>query len=530
MGGRRTFWIALGAVLVLGIHPLLRVIAEAAGDADAFWLTVTSPETRNSLWTTIQLGVATTSIAVLVGTTLAWLSTRTDLPGQRWLGTILTIPYIVPPYISAVAWINLANPEVGILNTWLGPGTLDIYTFGGIAWVLALSFYPYVYLTVRAALKNADPSLEDAARMSGAGTWRVLRDVSLPLMRPAIATSGGLVLMATVSAFGAPALLDAHRRVPVLSTRIYESLTSDLDGIHYASSLATLLFLFALVPMLVPTARHAVLTGKASRPSLVRLGRSRGPVIGLVLLFVIAAVVLPALAVCGTAFLRIAGDFSFDNLTLDNFRVLSRPESTEAIGNSLWLGVCAATIAVLLGGAIAFIQIRTRHRGRSALAALATIPLATPGTVLAIGLLLAWTRPIDLRNTAWILLAAYVAKYVALASRAIGEGLGTVDTALAEAARMSGARSWFRLRTVWIPLALPSIVAGWFLVFMPSFSELTMSLILVGPGLDTIGTRMFELQEYEGPVAASALATVVLGLVVFSNVLVKALSKGRYGI
>lgn len=530
MAGRRVFWVATVVVLLVGIHPLVRVVGEAAGDAEAFWTTVTSEEARDALWTTLKLGLLTTLLAVVLGTALAWLGARTDLPGRKLLGTVLTIPYIVPPYISAVAWINLANPEVGILNTWLGRGTVDIYSFGGIAWVLGLSFYPYVYLTVRAALENADPALEDAARMSGAGTWRVLKDVSLPLMRPAIVSSGGLVLMATVSAFGAPALLGAHQRIDVLSTRIYESLTSDLDGIRYASSLATLLFLFALVPLLVPATRHAVLTGKASRPSVVRLGRARLVVIGAVLAFVVLAVALPALAVCGTAFLRIAGRFTLDNLTLENFSVLSRPESSEAITNSLWLGAAAATAAVVLGGTIAFLHVRTRQRGRGFLAGLASVPLATPGTVLAIGILLAWTRPLDLRNTVWILLIAYVAKYVALAARAIGEGLGTVDVALPEAARMSGARGWFRLRTIWIPLVLPSIVAGWFLVFMPSFSELTMSLILVGPGLDTIGTRMFELQEYEGPTAASVLATVVLGLVVFSNGLVRVLSKGRFGI
>lgn len=529
--GRRAFWIAAAVLLVLGVHPVLRVVLEAGcGGGAGFRGALADEGALEALGTTARLALATTALAVLIGTAVAWLGARTDLPGRRILGTILAVPYIVPPYIAAVAWINLANPEVGLFNAVLGRGTLDIYSFGGLTWVLALSFYPYVDLTVRAALQNADPALEDAARMSGAGTWRIFRDVALPLMAPAMATSGGLVFMATASAFGAPALIGAHARLDVLSTRIYESLALGPGGLRQASGLATLLLAFALVPLVLPARRYAVLGGKASRPGVVRLGRARVPLAAAAALFALVAVVLPALAVVGTAFLRIAGDFRPGNLTLENFAILARPDTARAVLLSLGLGAAAATAALALGGAVAAVVVRARLRGRGLLSAMASLPLAAPGTVLAIGLLLAWNRPVDLRNTAWILLVAYVAKHAALAARAIGEGLGTVDAALADAARLSGARLAFRIRSIWIPLVLPSLVAAWFLVFLPSFSELTMSVILAGPGLDTIGTRMFELQEYEGPAAASVLATVVLGFVVLANSGLRLLTRGRFGL
>jgi iron(III) transport system permease protein len=517
-------------VLVLGILPLVFVVLRAVRSGDAFWPTVTSRPALDALVATLRLSLGTTILAVLLGAPFAWLTTRTDLPWRPFLRSVLAIPYIIPPYVAAVAWINLANPEVGFLNTLLGRGTLDIYSMGGLTWVMALSFYPFVFLTVRAALVNADPALEDAARMSGASTWRVLKDVSLPLMRPAILSSAGLVFMATASAFGAPALIGGPARIDVLSTQIFESVTGGLGGMAQASSLSCLLFAFALIPVLLRSTRHAVLGGKASRPTLIRLGRARRPLHVLLLGFVLFAILLPALAVALTAFMRVAGDLSADNFTLDNLRTLLRPDSARAITTSLGLAVGAATAAVVLGGLVAFLQVKSGHPGRGFLSGLLQAPLATPGTVLALGLILVWTQPISLTNTVWILLIAYVAKYAALASRAVGEGLGTVDDALAEAARMSGAKGLFRLRTVWIPLILPSLVAGWFLVFMPSFSELTMSVLLVGPGLETVGTRMFEMQEYEAPTAASVLATVVLALVVGSNVLLRLLSKGRYGI
>jgi iron(III) transport system permease protein len=521
---------ALAAILVFGILPLAAVVYRAATSGATFVDTVTSTRAWEALANTLWLCLGTTTLALLLGAPLAWLTTRTDLPGRRFFRATLTIPYIIPPYIAAVAWINLANPQVGFLNRLLGEGTINIYSLGGLTWVMALSFYPYVYLTVRAALESADPSLEDAARMSGAGTWRVLRDISLPLVRPAMVASGGLVFLVTASAFGAPAIIGNAAQLHFLSTRIVDALDSGLGGIAAAASLSCLLFAFALVPLFLRTRQHAVLSGKAARPTLVRLGAARRPLFAAALLFVLSAVFLPCAAVAATAFMRVAGDLSPSNFTTDNLRVLLRPDNLDAFWTSLGLGAAAATIAVLFGGLIAWLQGKTKVRGRHGLGALLAIPLATPGTVLALGLILVWTTPIRLVDTIWILLIAYVVRYAALAARAIGEGLGTIDDALPEAARMSGARGLFLLRTIWVPLALPSIVAGWFLVFMPTFSELTMSVLLVSGETDTIGRRLFHLLEYESPMEASVLATVVLALVIGANLLLRVTSRGKYGV
>ena len=531
MTRRAPAWFAVAALAVagLGLLPLVLVLSKAATNGDVLAETLQSSQAWRALRATLELSLATTALALLLGAPLAWLTTRTDLPWQGFFRATLTIPYIVPPYIAAVAWITLANPEVGFLNLLLGKGALDIYSMGGLTWVLGLSFYPYVFLTVRSSLESADPSLEDAARMSGAGTWRVVRDVSLPLMRPALIASGGLVFMATASAFGAPVLIGNAAGIDFLSTTIYEAAVSGLGGMAEASSLAVLLFAFALVPMWLRGTQHAVLTGKATPPTRVRLGAARMPIAGLALLFVVIGVLVPAAAVAVTSFLRVAGDLSPTNFTLENFAVLGRGENTRAVLTSLGLAAAAATGAVVLGGVIAGLQVKTRLPGRHLLAGLAALPLATPGTVLALGLILAWTTPFRLVNTIWILLIAYIAKYVALAARSIGEGLGTLDDALPDAARVSGAKGVFLLRTIWIPLVLPSIVAGWFLVFMPAFSELTMSVLLMGPDVETVGIRMYKLRDYSNPTSASVLATVVLALVIGSNVLLRRLSKGRYG-
>lgn len=529
--GRARFWIALVAILVLGILPLGLVVKRALGAGDVFWETVLSADALDALLATLHLAVGTTVLALLLGAPAAWLTTRSDVPWRGFFRTSLTTPYIVPPYIAALAWITLADPDIGFLNAPFGTDVFDIFSMNGLIWVMGLSFYPYVFLTVRAALESADPSLEDAARMSGAGPWRVIKDVALPLARPALLSSGGLVFMATASAFGAPVLIGNRAEIDFLSTRVVDLWNDDLQGIAKASSLACLLFAFALIPMLLRARHHAVLTGKASQPTLVKLGRARRPIHVALCLLVLVAVLLPIGAVALTACLRFAGDLSPSNFTLAKFGdVLGTPANAKALWNSLWLAAAAATIAVGLGFLLAWLQVKTKRRGRHLLAGLAALPLATPGSVLAIGLFLFWVGPVRLVYTVWILLVAYVAKHVALAARALAEGIGAVDDALPDAARMSGARGFLLFRTVWAPLVMPSIVAGWFLVFMPAFSELTMSVILTDTEIETIGVRMYRMREYKSPTQASVLATIVLGLVIGSNLLLRRLSGGRYGV
>jgi iron(III) transport system permease protein len=534
LGRRISFAGTFALVFVVGVLPLVLVVGRALADPAVLRDAWSASETWRATLATLRLSTGSALLAVVIGTPLAWLVTRTDLPASRLVRSLVTLPYVIPPYVAAVAWINLASPRVGLFNRLFGEGTFDIYSMGGLTWVMGLSLYPYVFLTVAAALENADPSLEDAARMSGAGTWRVLKDVSLPIMRPAVLSSGVLVFLATASAFGAPVLIGGPARIDVLSTLVYDSLWSGAEGIARAAAQACVLFAFVLLPLLFRATRHAVVSGKASRPSVVRLGRVRPAVCAGVGGFVVLAVLLPGLSVAVHAFLRIEGDYSASNWTLENLRLLTRPDTGGVVLTSLLLAAGAAVLSLAIGGVVAFFSVKTRLRGRGVLAAATALPLATPGTVLALGLILLWMDPLGLgrglTNTLWILLLAYVARFGALAARALAEGLGTVDDVLPEAARMSGARGWTRVRTIWIPLVFPSITAGFFLVFMPAFSELTMSVLLVGPGIDTVGTRMFELMDYEAPTSANVLATVVLALVVGSNALLRILSRGRYGL
>lgn len=525
---RLAWWVPGAALLVLTVAPILLVLlrsvfTDAGPDLSHYRTALDDPANRQALWNTVTISLATVVVSLLVGLPLAWLVARTDLPARGRLRALLLLPYVVPPYLGAIAWINLANPTVGWLNRLADAPVLNIYTVPGIVWVLSQFFYTFVYLSALTALEQADPSLEEAARVSGASPLRVLTTVTLPLIRPAILSGAFLVFAAAAAAFGVPALIGTPGRIHLLTTRIYGYVkTGGLEGASVAAALSAVLFLAAvttsaLADRLAHARRITALTGKPAAPSRIRLGRWRWPA------FVFASAVftltclLPMLAIILTSFMQVVGRFEWSNFTLDKYRyvLLTRPDTARGFINSAVVSFGAATLAVVLGTAIAYLRghPRLRLRGSRALDACVTLPYATPGTILALGLILLWSRPFRLTDTLWILLIAYLAKYLSFAVRALTTNVQQVDITLEEASRTSGAGFWTTIARIWLPLLKPAMLASWFLVFMPAFGELTMSVLLVGPGTQTVGTVLFDLQEYADPPSASVVAVLILTLV-----------------
>ena len=292
------------------------------------------------------------------------------------------------------------------------------------------------------------------------------------------------------------------------------------------------LVLFWVAEAWIGRRRHAVVSGKSPRSLAISLGTARWPLFALVATVAFVVVVLPLSTVAFSSIVRHAGDIAPDGWTLSRYRTLLTGSSDlgRCLLHSLGLAAGAATVAALVGSLIAVLKVRGRGRTRALPDLLASVPYATPGTVVAIGLILLLTRPVFLVGTLWILLIAYVIKYLAFPARTMADCLGQVDVSLEEAARVSGASPLTVARTIQLPLLLPGLVAGWFLVFLPAFSELTMSVLLVGADLETIGTFLFELQQYKDPPSGSVLAVVVIATVVVCNGTVKLLTRGRFGL
>jgi iron(III) transport system permease protein len=247
----------------------------------------------------------------------------------------------------------------------------------------------------------------------------------------------------------------------------------------------------------------------------VHLGPWRWPAASFLALIFTLTCTLPLLSILLTSLMKVVGQFDWDNFTLSQYQyvLFQRRATARGFVNSLILSLGAATLAVAVGVAIAYLKGHPRRRSGPLVDLCVTLPYAAPGTILALGLILLWSRGFRLTDTLWILLIAYFAKYFSFAVKALTTNVQQIDVTLEEAARVSGAGFFTAFRTVWLPLLRPAILASWFLVFMPAFSELTMSVLLVGPGTETIGTTLFQLQSYGDPPSASVLAVVVLALI-----------------
>jgi iron(III) transport system permease protein len=521
--------VRLAGILLLGLLTLapialvlVRSVATPAGMTSAHYEEAfTDPTNLQAIVTTAVVSSATVVFAACLAIPLAWLVARTDLPAAPRVRVLLLVPYVVPPYLGAIAWINLANPAVGWLNRAAGATVFDIYSVTGIIWVLGLFYYTFVYLTCLSALENMDPSLEDAARMSGAGPLTVARTITLPLIWPAILAGAFLVFAASASAFGVPALIGSPARLQLLTTRIYSyASTGGLNGLYTASALSTALLAMALIAWVAAErlgrgGRITTVTGKASVRSRVALGRWRWPAFAAVAVVVTLTCLLPIAAIALTSVMNVVGEFAWSNFTLDKYRyvLFTRPDTARGFVNSLVLAFAAATVAAGAGTAIAYVKAHPRLGTSRWVDASVNLPYAVPGTILALGLILLWSRPLPLTDTLWILLIAYFAKHLSFAVRSVTTAVLQTDVRLEEAARVSGAGTITAFRTIWLPLLRPAILAGWFLVFMPAFGELTMSILLVGPGTETVGTVLFALQEYADPPSASVMAVLILGFI-----------------
>ncbi len=548
---------AVGLLLVAAVYPITKVAVEAftragAPSADNFAAALSDERNVLALRHSLEVAVSSTVIATAIGSFLAWLVARTDLPWRRFFRTAFVLPFLIPPFIGAIAWVYILGP-VGYLNRlWMAlSGSTEplfvVYGYAGIVLVLVLHDLPLVYLTVLGGLERMNPELEEAAQISGSGTWRVMRTITLPLMVPVLLAAAVLTFTSDIAEFGIPAVLGFSQGYFVLPVKIYEQIARGFaeNSIALASALSVLLMVSGAAALLVQrwllrgdrAQRYVVISGKSMQPTRVRLGAARGWLFTACLGLVLATTVLPVLAVGLTSLIRSVGvSPAPENWSLRHFEAVltGLPAATRGIRNSLVLAASAATIVAALGALVAYLIVRTRLRGRAFLDVAASLPYAIPGTVFALGVILAWLRPVPgvaftLYNTLWIILVAYVGRYMIFGVRPTAASLAQVHTSLEEAARVSGA-GWLRtFRDIVVPLVLPGIFAAWFLVFIPTLRELTVSILLWSAGNETIGVMVFNLQEsgQEGP--SAALSLVMIALLVVANYAARWLSRGRVG-
>jgi iron(III) transport system permease protein len=529
-----------GVVLAFVVGPVALLVARSLLVAPAEMLAeLGEPATRLALWNTLATALGAAALSFGLGAPLALLLYRTDLPARGALAGLLALPSAVPPFIQAMGWIALANPKTGLLNQLVGMPVFNAYSGPGIAWVNGIAGLPLVVFAGRAALARIDPSLEEAARLSGAGPLRTLLHVTIPLALPALLSGAALVCVVTAASFGVPYLLGTSASPPtsVLTTRIYGLvLVGGESALARAIGLSTLLLALATLVLglnqrLGASGRVRLASGKGVSSRPLRLGAWRPLAGALAAAIVSALVLLPLLAVLLASLQATPGaPLLPESLTLSHWaEVLSRPRTRQAFATSLLLAAATAALVCAAGLAISVLRRRGGALGRI-LETVSSWPYAVPGTVLAMALLVAfsrdlrlilfdrWALVLSLADSLWLLLLAYASKELAVGTRTTSEGLAQLDPSLMEAARVSGAAPLRAFVDATLPPLRPALAATFLLVFLGTVSELTMSVLLLPPGAELVGTLLFELQSYADPAAAAVVACAFVGVVLASLV------------
>lgn len=552
---RAAHLIWVGLLLILGgvvVYPASALIGSSFQVGDSIsWAhysrILQDKEFYSVLRNSLEVSSIATVGATVIGATLAWLMVRTDIPGKRFFRTALTIPYLIPPFIGAIAWVNLLGP-VGYLNkiymalTGATGPMFSIYGKWGIVLVMMLYGYPIPYMVLIGPLERMNAALEEAGRMSGAGVMRVMRDITLPLMGPSIGAGALLLFMSLLANFGIPAVIGFPASYSLLTTRIYSTIINYgvADNLKIAAALSMFLAVLSFGGMAVQAwllrkGSFTTVTGQSTQPQLVQLYRWRKPAAFVVGFFLIISTVAPLGAILLSSLIRAVGvDLTWSNLTLKHFQnvLFGIPAVPRAIWNSVWLAAVAATVVAALGAGLAYMIVKLKIRGGKLLDALISVPYIVPGTVVALAFILAFIKPIaglSLYGTSTLLLLAYIARFMTYGVRTVGSSLEQLHDSLEEASRMSGAGPLRSFVDVIWPLIKPSMFATWFLVFIPSLTELTMSAILYSIGNETIGVMVFSFHQ-EGKAPATAALSVVLTVIVFAlNALTRLFSGNKLG-
>jgi iron(III) transport system permease protein len=476
---------------------------------------------RNSL----VLGLWTAVLSVAIGLPLAWAVSRTNTPGKRFVHLTAVVSYLTPPYLTAIAFVNLFSPNAGLVNRFVrdvlgAPAlTFNVFSMPGLIFVTVLHTFPFVYLLAAAALESVDASMEESAQILGAGRWRTAAAVTVPLVAPAIVSGALIAFVNAIALFGSQAIIGLPGRIFTLPTRIYALF--DYPPQYGLASAMSLVFVAVTVVALhlqrgyLARRSYVTLAGKGSRPVLVELGPTRWAVFAFCAAVFAVAVLAPYVTLLAVSLSRSWGLQFWQNLTLQHYRfVLFEYDVTRrAIGNSLLLAASTATLAVLLGSLIGWLDLRTSLRGRRLLDYAAVIPLGLPGIVVAVSLIQFWLRmPLPIYGTLVIILLAYTGRYVPLGVRAANAAFRQIDPSLEETARVTGAGWWRTFRSVTLPLARPGLFAGWLLVFIPAIQELSASILLFSSGSITLAVAVYNLYETGAlePVAALAIVTMLI--------------------
>jgi iron(III) transport system permease protein len=556
-------WVAsLLAILgFLVIYPVLTLLLGALTDTNPvvegvslahlsianFLIVLQNPNVAEALFNTLAACSGGTLIAVAIGLLFSWIVVRTNTPFKGFIAAASILPLFAPPLVAGVAWSILGSPKTGLINAvfkWAGLDLhVDFYSLSGLVFVFGIYYAPYVYMFTSSALRNMDPSLEEAAEISGASAFSTLFTVTFPLIMPAIVSGMLLSFIVMLGIYGVPAVLGAPSNINVLTTYIFKLTNWSPPLYNTAAAVAIILMvvtgcLVVLQQKVLSGRSYTTVAGKAFRPRNLDLGGWRWLTFSLGLIYLLVVVVLPTLALIVAAFRKFM--FIRDATSLFDMRqyslmhfysIFDNPLTMNSIYNAVEVGIITAIVGGALAFAIGYTIHRTRLGGRRAIDLISTVPVAIPGLVIGVAYLWAWIGiPGGLYGTIWILALAFIARFMPDTVKALSTSFLQIHRELEEAAWVCGKGVLGTVGTIVLPLARPGVIASMTLLFVLSIRELGSSLFLYTS--NTMVMSVLLLDYYEGgnigkTAAFSLVQTVLLGVLIGgANWLARSASQG----
>ena len=534
--------VLLLAALVL--MPLVWLaVTSVQDDTKAFTLAhyrqlVSDPAFAKPLWTTLWTSAAVGAACVAFAAPMAWLVSRTDLPGKRWWRTLILASFVTPPFLGAFAWVLLGGPNAGLVNQTyyalrgvkpfeVAP-LVDIFSAWGMVFVMALYTFPYVFTFAANALDAIPNELEEASAILGARPWRTAFHITLPLVLPALLGGFLIAFLQAMTLFGTPAILALPAGIDTMTTKIWSLFQFPPQlGLAAAASLPLLVITVVLLRVqaaIMGRRGYSVIGGKrGSSGQPVRLGAMTLPALGLFVVVLGCSIVLPYAVLGRTAFVRNWSAPLDGNLSLTHWRFvfLEFSQTRMALLNTFLLGITAATAGTALVTLVGYLSLRKLVWGHRYLAFLATAPVAIPGIVLAVGLFLSYTHPpLVLYGTLAIIFLAYVTKELPVGYQQIASSIRAVHPELEDASRIFGATRLRALVDVTAPLIRNGVVATWIFIFIGSIRELSATILLFTARTKTVSVTMFDLRESNdwGPIAVLSLTMLAITFVLVAVV------------
>jgi iron(III) transport system permease protein len=479
----------------------------------------------------LYYGLGTCVITFLIGTFLAWVSERTNTPFKKLFIVMALIPFIIPGILSTISWILLLSPKIGLINIvvkqalGLETAPFNIYSMWGMIWAESIHLYPLVFLLMSAAFRNMDTSLEEAALAAGSSTFTTFKRITLPLMRPAMFSVLLIIFIRGIEAFEVPALIGVPAKISVFTTKIFLAIHQFPSDFGLAGAYAVTLLVISTTGVLIygkitrGEERYATVTGKGYRPRVIDLGVWRYLTCAICFAIFLLAVILPVFVLLWSSVIPYYGVPSRElmaKMTLANFHyILNYPLALTAFKNSFYLSVGSATLVMMLTSIIAWITVKTKLPGRALLDNMTFVPIAMPGIVLGVSLIWVYlTLPIPIYGTIWVLLLAYITKFMPYGIRAASASMIQINKELEEASLTAGG-TWFQtFRKVILPLLMPGFIAGWIYISIIALRELSTSILLYSYNSTVLSIMAFDLWEGGQYTYVCALGVLMVMLLV----------------